>query len=457
MKAKILIFVIVAFLVTIINGQNITKTKEIVFKFNNYLDNVFGGMELVNNDLFLVKGRGATEGGINNNFVSLVNFNGVVWEKNVFSATTSGEGFSGDAIVDHTNTAIRFYATTPWGVKVYDEVGSVIDSNLVLYGTKSKFLQKVDSTILVTKIVDGNLFLYKVVQNKIEDSVLIRTNVLDILSRSFDYVSKSWFLTMRLNGNSTALVKINSDTVIWSKVYESTNRCYVSADDERIFLAISYLGNDFKYRTKVLSINHSGDMIWEYYYIPAETIDSSSIVKNISLFEGGCTIVGISGQDLNTTYKGTFVVNINDSGLLWEKVFQDDYRSPVTVMWNEKKELLIGGLCLSSCYISSYFVEGVTAVEEENRVSPLDFLLEQNYPNPFNPSTSIRFELPTSTNVQLIVYNQLGEQVAELVNGYVATGTHEVAFNGDGLSSGVYFARLTVGANVQNKKMLLIK
>ena len=68
-----------------------------------------------------------------------------------------------------------------------------------------------------------------------------------------------------------------------------------------------------------------------------------------------------------------------------------------------------------------------------------------NYPNPFNPSTTIRFGLPLKSQVTLTVFNTLGEQVAQLVNGEMEAGYHEVKFDGTGLSSGVYFYRIQAG------------
>ncbi len=92
-----------------------------------------------------------------------------------------------------------------------------------------------------------------------------------------------------------------------------------------------------------------------------------------------------------------------------------------------------------------------------NVESPLEFRLLQNYPNPFNPSTSIKFTLPQSSKVSLIVYDELGSKVTELVNNRLEAGSYDFSFDGTGLASGVYFYRLTAGQNNIVKKMLLIK
>jgi hypothetical protein len=88
---------------------------------------------------------------------------------------------------------------------------------------------------------------------------------------------------------------------------------------------------------------------------------------------------------------------------------------------------------------------------------PGEFNLGQNYPNPFNPSTTIKFELPTSLDVRLSVFDMLGRQVSVLVNERRNAGVHEVKFDGSQLSSGVYFYRLQTGGFMDTKKLLLLK
>ena len=89
--------------------------------------------------------------------------------------------------------------------------------------------------------------------------------------------------------------------------------------------------------------------------------------------------------------------------------------------------------------------------------APKDFALYQNYPNPFNPSTKIKFALPVKTNLTLSVYNTLGEKVAEIFNGEMEEGYHEMMFNASGLSSGIYFYKIESENFNAAKKMTLIK
>ncbi len=89
---------------------------------------------------------------------------------------------------------------------------------------------------------------------------------------------------------------------------------------------------------------------------------------------------------------------------------------------------------------------------------PNEFNLAQNYPNPFNPSTVIEFSLPENAgNVQLLIYNALGEKVAELLNTELATGIHAYDWNASGMVSGMYFYELRTEKFSSVKKMLLLK
>jgi len=88
---------------------------------------------------------------------------------------------------------------------------------------------------------------------------------------------------------------------------------------------------------------------------------------------------------------------------------------------------------------------------------PKDFALYQNYPNPFNPSTTIKFALPVKTNLSLNVYNTLGEKVAEIFNGELEEGYHEMMFNASGLSSGIYFYKIESENYSAAKKLMLLK
>lgn len=93
----------------------------------------------------------------------------------------------------------------------------------------------------------------------------------------------------------------------------------------------------------------------------------------------------------------------------------------------------------------------------EYKQLPKDFNLEQNYPNPFNPVTTIQYTLGKPQFVTLKIYDSLGSEVIRLVNEEKSPGKYAVKWDASGLSSGIYFYRLTVGTFTETKKMLLLR
>ena len=86
-----------------------------------------------------------------------------------------------------------------------------------------------------------------------------------------------------------------------------------------------------------------------------------------------------------------------------------------------------------------------------------DYTLAQNYPNPFNAQTSFSFTIPAAGMTSLKVYDMLGREVAQVVNGAMAAGTHTVNWSAEGLATGVYMYTLTSGDFTQSKKLLYLK
>ena len=111
----------------------------------------------------------------------------------------------------------------------------------------------------------------------------------------------------------------------------------------------------------------------------------------------------------------------------------------------------------------AYFGQPTTSIAEEFTADgPTAFALSQNYPNPFNSSTAIAFDLPHQEAVELSVYTIAGQQVTTLVRGVRAAGSHRITWDGRNdagvaLASGAYLYRLRIGAQVETRKMLLLR
>ena len=116
--------------------------------------------------------------------------------------------------------------------------------------------------------------------------------------------------------------------------------------------------------------------------------------------------------------------------------------------------------------------EMVTGVEDDFSQAPFGFTLEQNYPNPFwseatsrsagNPATTIRYQLPTTTQVVLKIYNTFGQEVRTLVNARQPAGVNAVVWDGRDesgkeVSSGIYIYRLQTGESIQSRKLSFVR
>ncbi|HOU72803.1 MAG TPA: T9SS type A sorting domain-containing protein, partial [Candidatus Syntrophosphaera sp.] len=105
-------------------------------------------------------------------------------------------------------------------------------------------------------------------------------------------------------------------------------------------------------------------------------------------------------------------------------------------------------------------VEYGSAADDD--VIPAYTLDAKNYPNPFNPETTIAFSVPKTGPASLKVYNTKGQLVRTLVNDVREAGNHSVVWNGmdeqgNSVSSGLYFYRLSSDGNTVTRKMLLAK
>jgi hypothetical protein len=88
---------------------------------------------------------------------------------------------------------------------------------------------------------------------------------------------------------------------------------------------------------------------------------------------------------------------------------------------------------------------------------PDKIILDQNYPNPFNSTTTIRFNLSATADIELVIFDMLGRKLEELVSGRIVSGEYEVNWDASVLPSGVYFVRLITERQVQTKKMVFLQ
>ena len=112
----------------------------------------------------------------------------------------------------------------------------------------------------------------------------------------------------------------------------------------------------------------------------------------------------------------------------------------------------------ASALIDDLVFQGIVGIEDEieSQIAQ-DFDLQQNYPNPFNPSTQISFSLPISSEVHIVIYDQLGREVDRLRQGLMNAGNHTVTWSARNLPSGIYYYQLRAGDRKLTRQMILMK
>ena len=196
-------------------------------------------------------------------------------------------------------------------------------------------------------------------------------------------------------------------------------------------------------------LNRSG--LYDIYEIVPVTVNSA----DNALYE-----ISRGGEVIDSVY-----INQNEGSGDWNLIGRYFFPAsvPVTIKVIDSGESTQGPVIRADAVKFALFLE-TTDVKDDNKY-PAEFVLHQNYPNPFNPATKIRYTIPnsnvilsgTKNIITLKIYDVLGNEVAALVNEEQQAGVYEVVFDGSGLSSGVYFYKLTAGSFSDTKKLILLK
>jgi hypothetical protein len=185
--------------------------------------------------------------------------------------------------------------------------------------------------------------------------------------------------------------------------------------------------------------------LYEIFEIVPTTINSS----DDALYQ-----FSIGGIIIDSIY-----INQNQGSGGWVSIGQHNFPSNTEI---ELKVVDTGnstvGAVIRADAIKLNLIQEISRIQEDNLSKvPSHFHLDQNYPNPFNPETRIKFALPKPEKVKIEVYNIIGQKIETLLNKSLPAGYHEVEFNGQNLSSGIYLYRIDAGEFHDVKKMVLLK
>jgi hypothetical protein len=204
---------------------------------------------------------------------------------------------------------------------------------------------------------------------------------------------------------------------------------YPSSDVQRIY--------DLEYKG-------TGNLVDTNNYTQYEIFNAKSVYKNGS---GGIYQIIVPPNDINGDGKKKLLANFQQYGkdTLVNGNVPVYLTTPFFVLeWGEKKF-------------------GTLEAKPLQMIMPDDYKLEQNYPNPFNPTTTIKFTLPASENLNLTIFDVNGKEVRKVVdNKHYEKGSYEVTWDGKdnynkSVSSGVYFYKMAWGNFEKSMKMTLLK
>ncbi|HMS34606.1 MAG TPA: choice-of-anchor B family protein [Ignavibacteria bacterium] len=180
---------------------------------------------------------------------------------------------------------------------------------------------------------------------------------------------------------------------------------------------------------------------------------TTSIVHNVEIYSDTAVIAhytaGVRVLDISSPTQPTEIA--------WYDTYPPNNGNTYTGCWGVYK-FPSGKIAASDMKTGLYVLKvgNSVGINDYNNTAD-DYRLGQNYPNPFNPKTVIRYSIRENNFVNLKVFDILGNEVSELVNKKQNAGNYEIEFNGESLSSGIYFYRLTSGEFDDTKRMILLK
>ncbi|MBK8552643.1 MAG: T9SS type A sorting domain-containing protein [Ignavibacteria bacterium] len=213
----------------------------------------------------------------------------------------------------------------------------------------------------------------------------------------------------------------SSGNLIWKKKYYPGGHCQclcLSKDGKKILLA-GYIDTLVQGNIVVTKVDLEGNLIYNKQIFSAFGYNLSFLPYSVkATSDNGFVLTGFTNFPRFTSYRDNILAVKTDS------------------------------LCNAPIIVN---------VDNNNQLTPEEFVLYQNYPNPFNPVTTITYSIPISGIVKIKIYDITGREIRLLVNEAKDAGAYEIQFDGSNLASGIYFYKLEAGSFISTKRMILIK
>ncbi len=226
-------------------------------------------------------------------------------------------------------------------------------------------------------------------------------------------------------------------------------------------------GNDYK--VKVTSLNSSND----FDFSDADFSITKSEITVLNPNGGETLIAGVENSIIwSDNILSSVKIELYKGGAFYSTIVDTTpsngyypWNIPNNIPGGNNYKIKIISLASSNDYDFSddnFSIDNPIGIDEIINKTPKTFTLMQNYPNPFNPATSIIFGLPHSSQVSIVLFNAIGQQVDVIFDGYKEAGYHKIQFDASSLNSGVYFYRIQAVSPsgqtfIDTKKMVVLK
>lgn len=222
-----------------------------------------------------------------------------------------------------------------------------------------------------------------------------------------------------------------------SDIFEAGGQSQFAQSFYNNYLHSSYLAD---FGGSYILTGFAGDPITDGMVIPLNSVYTRS-PDQISAFDASATPIAQfgSGPNINSVRADNGTHRVVYFGFAFEQL--NDPAIPDTLVRRAVQ----------------WLTEGIVLDNSDKGGIVTSYSLDQNYPNPFNPATTISYSIPEESQVSLKIYDVMGSEVAELVNGRQLAGIYNANFDASSLASGTYFYKLTAGNFVSVKKMVLLK
>ncbi len=370
-----------------------------------------------------------------------------------------GEGNYGRALIKTTNGGLNWlYKDLPgndiWQ-KVYFvniETGFVIGGNGKIFKTTNEGVDWFDYSINIGDLLDINFIdpnfgfgigskTFKTTNGGNNWIILSDTGGFSIkfLNTETGYVISSNSI------DNYTIKKTTNGGFNWITQYSNSNNNLVSMFflNENTGFACSNFPNSFILKTS------NGGNNWQSIFTDSLLFPELNCIWFVNINTGYCV-----GSYNGVPYTNGYIIKTTNSGQNWSLL--DTMQNGLNSIFFVNDS--VGYSCGQAGLILKTTTGGAPiGIKPISNSIPTKFILYQNYPNPFNSVTKIKYQIPSTSYIKLIIYDILGREVKKLVNNKQEAGIYQVEWDASNFSSSIYFYKLVAGDFIDSKKIVLLK